>query len=71
MPYVRVDWRQALHQSGASFVYNSNAVRFTGGLRFELGSVVVLKAEYTHVREIDPLPDFPDDVMTSSLIIKY
>ncbi len=71
MPYLRVDWRQALHQSGASFVYHSNAVRFTGGLRFELGSVVVLKAEYTHVRELEPLPDFPDDVATSSLIIKY
>jgi hypothetical protein len=31
----------------------------------------VLKAEYTHVRELEPLPDFPDDVATSSLIIKY
>lgn len=71
MPYARIDWRQAVHQSGASFVYSSHAVRFTGGLRFELGSVVVLKAEYTHVREVDPLPDFPDDVFTSSLIIKY
>ena len=71
MPYARVDWRQALHQSGASFVYTSNAARFTGGLRFELGTVVVLKAEYTHVHELDPLPDFLDDVATSSLIIKY
>ena len=41
------------------------------GSALQLGSVVVLKAEYTHVREVDPLPDFPDDVFTSSLIIKY
>lgn len=71
MPYLRVDFRQALHQSGASFVYNSDAVRFTGGLRFELGTHVIAKAEYTHVREVGRLPDFPDDVFTSSLILKY
>jgi hypothetical protein len=71
MPYLRVDFRQALHQSGASFVYNSDAVRITGGLRFELGTHVIAKAEYTHVREVGRLPDFPDDVFTSSLILKY
>ncbi len=71
MPYVRVDYRQALHQSGASFVYGSDAVRFTGGLRFELGTHVIAKAEYTHVHEVGRLPDFPDDVFTSSLILKY
>lgn len=71
MPYVRVDFRQAVHQSGASFVYQSNAMRFTGGLRFELGTAVIVKAEYTHVRELERVPEFPNDVMTSSLLIKY
>ena len=35
MPYVRVDWRDALHQSGASFVYISNLARATFGMRVE------------------------------------
>lgn len=71
MPYVRVDWREALHESGASFVYQSNALRATGGLRFEIGTAVILKAEYTHVRELGRLVEFPDDVLVSSLVIKY
>ena len=71
MPYARVDWREALHESGASFVYISNAARVTGGLRFELGTFVILKAEYTHVRELGRLVDFPDDILTTSLVIKW
>ena len=71
MPYFRSDWRRALHQSGASFLYFSDAVRFTGGLRFEIGTAVIVKAEYTRVREIAPVPDFPDDVFTSALVVKY
>jgi hypothetical protein len=70
-PYARVDWREALHESGASFVYNSNALRVTGGVRFEIGTSVIFKAEYTHVRELGRVPEFPDDVFTSSLVIKY
>jgi len=71
MPYFRADWRRALHQSGASFLYFSDAVRFTGGARLEIGTAVILKAEYTRVLEIGRVPDFPDDVITSALVIKY
>ena len=70
-PYARADWRDAFHRSGASFVYVSQLVRMTGGLRSELGSYVVLKAEYTHTRELGPVPEFPNDVVTSSLIVRY
>src|SRR6185503_20268762 len=41
-PYARVDWRNALHRSGASFVYTTDIMRFTGGLHFELGTNVVI-----------------------------
>ena len=71
MPYGRVDWRNALHRSGGSFVYISKLVRFTGGLRFEIGPYVVVKGEYTRIMELDPIPQFPNDVMTSSLVAKY
>ena len=71
MPYVRTDWREALHQNGANFVYITDLVRITGGLRFEIGNYVIVKAEYTHLREIGRVPEFPDDVLTTSLVIKH
>jgi len=70
-PYVRVDWRDALHRDGASFVYISQLARVTGGLHFELGTSVIFKAEYTTIRELGRIPEFADDVFTSSLVIKF
>jgi len=70
-PYARVDWRDALHQSGASFVYISQLIRFTVGLRAELGPHVIVKLEGTVDRELGGIPQFPNDVVTSSLVIKY
>jgi len=70
-PYVRTDWRDAVHRSGASFVYISQLVRFTAGIRVELGAHVIIKAEGTHDRELGRLPQFPNDVLTTSLVVKY
>jgi len=70
MPYVRVDWRKALHQSGASFVYNSNTLRITPGVRFEVGTHVIIKLEYTVNRELGRIPGIRNDVFTSSLVAR-
>lgn len=70
MPYARVDWRQALHQNGASFVYNSNTLRVTPGLRFEVGTNVIIKLEYTVNRELGRIPGIRNDVFTSSLVAR-
>jgi hypothetical protein len=70
-PYVRADWRDALHESGASFVYVSNLVRFTPGVRFELGTHVILKAEYSVNQELGRIPPIPNDVLTSAMIVKF
>jgi hypothetical protein len=70
-PYARIDWRDAVHRSGASFVYISQLVRFTVGVRAELGAHVIVKAEGTHARELGRLPQIPDDVLTTSLVVKY
>ena len=70
-PYARIDWRDAVHRSGASFVYISQLVRFTVGVRVELGAHVIVKAEGTHARELGRLPQIPDDVLTTSLVVKY
>lgn len=71
MPYVRVDWRDALHRNGASFVYISQVGRLTSGLRLTLTPNLVVKAEYTVNRELGRAEQFNDDVLTSSLVINY
>ncbi|HWO24999.1 MAG TPA: outer membrane beta-barrel protein [Kofleriaceae bacterium] len=71
MPYARVDWRDALHRNGVSFVYISQVGRLTAGLRLNLTQNLVLKAEYTFNRELGRTPQFPDDIFTSSLVVTY
>jgi len=83
IPYLRVDNRDAMHWSGASFVYISTSTRLTVGLRAEIGERVILKAEGTLNREMDidfskpevaeglSFPVIPNDVVTTSLVIKY
>jgi hypothetical protein len=71
MPYVRVDWRDALHESGASFIYISKLWRATAGLRLQLNENVILKAEYIVNRELGRIPQFPNDLVTSALVVRY
>jgi hypothetical protein len=71
IPYLRVDWRDALHQNGANFVYVSKLARATVGVRAELGDAVIVKAEYTFNHELGDLPQFPDDILTTSLVVKF
>jgi hypothetical protein len=71
VPFARLDWRDALHRSGASFIYVSELVRATAGVRLELGTAVVVKAEYTVNRELGQIPQFANDVLTSSMVVKY
>jgi hypothetical protein len=68
-PYVRVDWRDAVHQNGVQFVYESHVVRATFGARFAVTSRIVGKIEYTFVRELHGIPQFPDDVLTTSIVV--
>jgi hypothetical protein len=81
IPFFRVDFRDATHWSGASFVYFSQVTRLTAGIRAEIGTRVIVKAEGTLNREValdrilegepQQLPTIPDDVVTTSLVIKY
>jgi hypothetical protein len=70
IPYARVDWRDALHEAGTDFVYISELARATVGVRAEIGTRVILKAEATRNQELGDIPQFPNDVVTSSLVIK-
>jgi len=71
VPYARVDWRDATHQDGASFVYLSKLMRATAGLRTEIGTSLILKAEYTLNRELGGIPQFPNNVFTTAMVLKY
>jgi hypothetical protein len=68
VPVFRTDWRDARHTHGGVFHYESHLVRFTPGVRFEAGNHVVIKAEYTINRELGRIPQFPNDVFTSSVV---
>jgi hypothetical protein len=71
VPYARVDWRDAYHWAGTSFVYISPLIRATVGLRAEIGTRVIAKLEGTKNIELENLPVIKNDVVTSSLVIKY
>lgn len=67
-PYARVDWRDAVLESGAEFVYESHTLRATFGAHLEMTSRIVAKVEYTWNRELEA-PQFPHDVLTSSIVV--
>ena len=68
-PYVRIDWRDAVHQNGTVFVYEAHVVRATVGVHLELTNRIIAKAEYTFNRELDQIPEFPDDIVTTSIVV--
>lgn len=71
IPYVRGDIRDALMESGASFVYISKDIRATAGARFEVFPELIVKGEYTFNREFGGVPEFKNDLMAASLIGKF
>jgi hypothetical protein len=73
MPYVRWDWRDAIHEAGGmdGFVYVSQLMRGTLGTRLELGTNVIIKAEYTFNQELGRIPQIKNDVLTSAFVVKY
>jgi hypothetical protein len=68
-PYIRVDWRDAVHKNEPNFVYESHVVRATIGAHFEMTSRILAKIEYTFNHELDGIPQFADDIVTSSLVV--
>ncbi len=71
IPYVRWDWRDAIHEKGSDFVYVSDLTRVTLGTRLELGTNVIVKAEYTFNQELGGIPQIKNDVLTSAFVVKY
>lgn len=70
IPYVRFDWRSAVHIKATEFVYESHTFRTTVGAQFEMTPQIIGKLEYTYNRELGGIPQFPDDIITTSLVVK-
>jgi len=68
-PYLRADIRDALHLFGPEFVYVSQVARATIGARLDLQDRALLKFEYTWNRELGRLPQFSNDVLTTSIVL--
>jgi len=68
-PYLRLDWRSAVHEHGTDFVYESHVARATLGAHFEMTNTIVAKIEYTFNHELDGIPQFADDVLTTSIVV--
>ena len=66
-----MDYRDAYHWSGASFVYLSDLWRATVGVRAEIGTRLIWKIEATKNTEIEVPYQIPNDVATTSFVIKY
>ncbi|HEY7376559.1 MAG TPA: hypothetical protein VIF57_30650, partial [Polyangia bacterium] len=74
----RADLRDALvwlgnpdASGGADRLYVTKQWRATLGARFAPNEHVVIKAEYLHNGEYGGIPQIPDDVFTSSLVLIY
>jgi hypothetical protein len=68
-PYARLDWRDAVHTHGTDFVYESHVARATVGAHFEMTPRILAKIEYTWNHELGGIPQFADDVVTTSLVV--
>jgi hypothetical protein len=68
---ARYEERHAVHRRAAEFVYLVDVARVVVGIRFDPISQVALKLEYVVNLELHPLPSFPNDVFTSSMVVSF
>ena len=83
--YVEIDWmivpwlgvmvrgglRDAFVALGTERAYITQSWRVTGGVRFVLNNHIIFKAEYLKNGEYGDVPEFQNDVFTSSLLLRY
>jgi hypothetical protein len=69
--YGRGEYRDADVWLGSARYYRTRSWRATGGARWVFTERAVLKAEYLHNGEYGGLPQVPNDVFTSSLVLSY
>ena len=68
---ARYEQRHAFHRHANEFLYLVHIQRAVIGLRYDPLPNVALKVEYVLNSELEPLPEFPNDVATSSLVVSF
>jgi hypothetical protein len=68
---ARAENRDAEVTLGLERAYITKEMRFTGGLRIVFNPHAVLKLEYLHNKEYDGVPEFKNDIFTSSLVLAF
>ena len=67
----RAEMRDAFVSLGTNRAYLTKGQRFTGGVRLVLSPHIILKAEYLWNREFGGIPQFENNVFTSSLVLAF
>jgi hypothetical protein len=68
---LRGEMRDATVAEGTDRIYVTKNWRAVAGVRWILSPYLVLKGEYLHNGEYGKVPNFDDDVLTSSLVVVY
>ena len=55
--------------TATNFVYESHTLRATAGVHVEMTSRIIGKIEYTWNHELGNIPQFADDILTTSLVV--
>jgi hypothetical protein len=56
---------------GTDRIYITKEIQYTVGARVVFNSHIVAKLEYLHNQEYDGVPEFLDDIFTSSLVLAF
>jgi hypothetical protein len=67
----RFDFRDAIVSLGNERIYVTDVWRLTVGVRAPINAHLILKAEYLHNGELGILPEFQNDIFTSSFLLIY
>jgi hypothetical protein len=68
---LRAEYRDALVWQGSERAYATKTWRAVAGLRYVLAARAVLKLEFLHNAEYGRIPNIPNDVVTSSLVMGF
>jgi hypothetical protein len=67
----RFENRDAIVTLGSERIYVTKQIRLTGGFRVVINPHTVVKFEYLHNREYGGIPQFEDDIATSSMVLAF
>jgi hypothetical protein len=68
---VRGALRDAIVTLGTDRIYITKEIQYTGGIRVVFNPHVIAKLEYNHNQEYGGIPNFLDDIFTSSLVLAF